>query len=111
MLVRVRSSKGTSRLDVAKDSTVKDLAYTAACDLGVPLEEVSIAFDFQGEQKVEISDELLVDCGINHGSMVYVSIVTPPINEEKDDQKWSDQQKSRFKDICGSEMRLLNYKF
>ena len=103
MLIRVRSSKGTSRLEVAEDATVFDLAQKAACDLNVTVDEVSISFDFQGDQKVEVTKKTLNECGIDHGAMVYVSVVTPPsvssegkVNEG--DEKEKEQHKEEAKD-------------
>jgi hypothetical protein len=75
MIIRVRTSKGTSRLEV-KGATVAEMAEAIAQDMKVATTELQIALDFQSTTKLAPDSRAsLSSVGIEHGTIVYISVL------------------------------------
>ena len=75
MIVRVRTSLGVKRITLTGDTSlirVKDLKNAIAAVTDVPTHLQTLSEDQKGENIYAPDDKLVCECGIEHGSIVYL---------------------------------------
>ena len=111
MLLRVRTSRGTKKLEVPSDCTVEGLRQriSTSKDLGLEEnEEFEISTEFPGMSKeakiLKNYSESLVDVGFKHGDLCYVIQSSPPsVPQQDEDQKHSSKSNQRAVGDAGKE--------
>ena len=71
IIIRIRSFRGTSRVEFAEPVTVLDVQMKAAELLDIPLEDVALSLHFAPD-----APRLAPDDHLAHGALVYVSSVS-----------------------------------
>ena len=81
-VLRIRHEKGTTRLTLAEGGqiSVQVLADRIAKELNMQFSTLQLSLDFQGTTKISSeSSASLLSIGIEHGSIIYVSVAEPEV--------------------------------
>jgi hypothetical protein len=72
MIVRIRSSVGTWRIDISDNASLGDLKAAISLEYGIPIQAIILANDLQIKESFIGNDIKLSQFGIKHGSLLYL---------------------------------------